>query len=100
MKTFKINISSKLENVEITVKNGAHFSKALIQGEYSNFEFKTNELDAERIKKFAIKYADDKSSNMGCWYAHCNGFAMDLIVLNSGKNFQLNTYRPYGKSSK
>jgi len=97
MKTFIIDIHPNLENVEITVKNGANFTRKLIKGKYNNFYFTTNDYDLKRIKQFAVKKGNDKSSNRGNWYAHCNGFAMDLCVMNKGKNLSINTYRPYGK---
>ena len=59
--------------------------------------FSTNEEDAKRIKQFAVKKGNDKATCRGNWYAHCNGYAMDLCVTNAGKNFSINTYRPYGK---
>jgi hypothetical protein len=96
MKTLKINIHPKLEGVEITVKNGAAFSRAIIEGCFKNFSFTTNEEDLKRIKKFAVKYGNDNNSNRGHWYAHCNGYAMDLIV-DYKNNLQINTYRPYGQ---
>jgi hypothetical protein len=98
MKTFKIDIHPTLKNVEVTVKNGAEFTRALISGEYSNFQFTTNENDSKRIKKFAIKSGNDNCSNKGKWYAHCNGYAMDLLV-HYNDSFSINTYRPYGKNS-
>ena len=57
----------------------------------------TEYSDAQRIKDFAIKNGDDKSSNNGKWWAHCNGYAMDLNVTEAGKKMSINTYRPYGQ---
>ena len=99
MKTIKINIHPKLEGVEITVKNGAKFTRAITEGRFCNFYFTVNDNDLKRIKEFAVKFGNDKSSNRGNWYAHCNGYAMDLCCMNSGKHLSLNTYRPYGKDS-
>lgn len=100
MKSFTINIATGLEGVEVIVKNGRKFQEAIIAGAYKTFEFTTNEEDAERLKKFAVKKGDDKNSNRGNWYAHCNGYAMDLFVGNAGKTFSLNTYRNFGRNSK
>lgn len=97
MKTFTININPSLTNVVITVKNGRAFSEAAIQGIYSNFKVLVNDEDLKRIKKYAVKNANDKSSNRGHWYAHCNGFSMDLMVDYAG-NVQINTYRSYGRA--
>lgn len=99
MKTFTININSKLENIEITVKNGRKFSEAAIQGNYEIFFVKVSDSDLAKIKKYAVKHADDKSSNKGNWYAHCNGYSMDLFV-NSKGDVTINTYRAYGRDSK
>jgi len=109
MKTFIINIHPKLENVSIIVRNGRKFAEFLIGGHYGNFDFEpATEQDAKRIKQFAVHFGDDKSSCHGNWYAHCNGYAMDLVVAKHKKTahydehfcYSLNTYRPYGRSSK
>jgi hypothetical protein len=99
MKTFTININNELQNIEITVKNGAQFTRSIIAGDYKVFSFTTNEKDLKRIKKFAIKNGNDNNSNFGKWYAHCNQFSMDLFVDYSG-GLRLNTYRPYGTTTK
>ena len=99
MKTLNIHINSQLQNIEVTVKNGAAFTRAIISGDYKNFEFTTNATDLDRIKKYAVKNGNDNNSNYGKWYAHCNGFSMDLFVNYSGE-LRLNTYRPYGSSTK
>lgn len=96
MKTFNININSKLQDIEITVKNGRAFTDASIRGEYKNFKVLVNEDDLARIKKYAVKYANDRSSNRGNWYCHCNGYSMDLFVDYKG-TVMINTYRDYGK---
>lgn len=100
MKTYTINIHPHLENVTFTVKNGRKFEDALIRGDYKNFYIEVSEDDIKRLKKFAVKYGDDKSSCHGSWYAHCNGFAMDLAVTCAGKYISINTWRPYGRMSK
>lgn len=97
MKTLKINIHPELKEVEITVKNGRAFSEAAIKGDYKTFSFTTNENDAARIKAFAVKYGNDNNSNKGHWYAHCNGYAMNLVA-NYDNQFSLNTFRVYGRS--
>jgi hypothetical protein len=99
MKSFTIDIHPKLQAVTFSVKNGRKFSDHLIKGEYGNFEIKIYENDLKRVKQFAVKNADDKNSNRGNWYAHCNGFAMDLIIDYKGYA-TINTYRPYGRYSK
>jgi hypothetical protein len=98
MKNFIININSKLKNIKITVKNGKAFSEAAIKGEYKRFTVSVNEYDLKEIKKYAVKNANDKSSNKGKWYAHCNGYSMDLIVDYKGW-VSINTYRDYGKEN-
>lgn len=100
MKTFKIDIHPELKDVEITVKNGAKFLRDITSGDYATHYFETNEYDADRIKKFAVKFGDDNNSCRGDWYAHCNGYAMDLMVTNAGKKMCINTYRPYGRAKK
>lgn len=100
MKTFTINITSKLASVEVIVKNGRKFQEAIIQGTYGTFEFTTNEEDAKRIKQFAVKNSNNRATNRGNWYAQCNGYAMDLLVTNGGKSFSINTYRAYGREAR
>lgn len=97
MKAFKIDIHPQLQGVEITVKNGALFTRCALEGKYKVFSVQVSEYDLPRLKKFAVKYGNDKSSNRGNWYAHCNGYAMDLLVTNAGKDVSINTYRPYGQ---
>lgn len=99
MKTFTININPKLEAVTFTVKNGRKFTEALLSGKYLTFNIEVAPEDLSRVKKFAVKYGNDKQSNRGHWYAHCNGYAMDLIVHYNGK-VSINTYRPYGQTTK
>jgi hypothetical protein len=99
MKHYEIDIHPSLRKVRFSVKNGAAFERAIINGEYKRFTIIPNEYDAKRIKKFAVKFGNDKSSNHGNWYAHCNGYAMDLLVTNGGTKFEINTYRPYGARS-
>lgn len=99
MKTFTINIHPKLENVTITVKNGRKFTDAVINGTYERFSIQVSEEDLKRIKQFCVKYGNDNKSNKGQWHAHCNGYAMDLTVFYTG-HVSINTYRPYGKTSK
>ena len=91
MKKFTININSKLKNVEITVKNGRKFTDSIIRGEYEIFEIKVSDYDLKRIKKYAVRNANDKSSNGSNWYAHCNGYSMDLSVWYNNQ-VQINTY--------
>lgn len=98
MKSFTININSQLTDVTITVKNGRAFADAAIKGAYKNFNVEVDEYDLDRIKKYAVKHANDKSSNRGNWYAHCNGYSMDLIVHYNGR-VSINTYRDYGKEN-
>lgn len=100
MKHYTIDIHPSLKNVGFLVKNGAAFERAIIEGDYKRFVIIPDACDVKRIKAFAVRFGDDKSSNRGNWYAHCNGFAMDLLVTNAGKNYEINTYRPYGKSVK
>lgn len=97
MKSFTINITPKLENVTFSVNNGRAFSDALMSGIFKKFNIVISPKDLDRVKKFAVKYGNDKSSNRGHWYAHCNGYAMDLVVSYNG-TAQINTYRPFGKS--
>ena len=96
MKTYTINIHPELRSVTFSVKNGRKFEESLIKGEWGKFEINVVPEDMGRVKKFAVKFGDDKSSNGGAWYAHCNGFAMDLLVTSGGQYVIINTYRPYG----
>ena len=96
MKTYTINIHPELKDVTFSVKNGKAFEKALIAGDWKTFEIQVSESDLKRVKQFAVRYGNDKSSNRGNWYAHCNGYAMDLIVAIAGQRISINTYRPYG----
>lgn len=99
MKSFTINIHPKLESVTFTVKNGKEFSKNLIAGTYKGFKITIDENDLARVKKVAVEIGNDNNSNKGKWYAHCNGFAMDLMISYNGEA-SINTYRPYGKEKK
>jgi hypothetical protein len=99
MKSFNLDIHPELKNVTITVKNGRKFSESLIKGQYANFEITVDEEDLNRVKDFAVKKGNDNDINKGNWYAHCNGYAMDLCVMNKGQNITINTYRPYGKTT-
>jgi ribosomal protein L31 len=96
MKTYTINIHPELREVTFTVKNGKKFEAALMRGSFDHFEIKVDPKDIDRVKKFAVKFGDDKSSCRGSWYAHCNGYAMDLCVTSAGQYVYINTYRPYG----
>ena len=98
MKTYVIDIAPQLRNVTITVKNGKRFSDYLIKGHYGNFYVYVAQEDLSRVKKFAVKYGNDKGSNRGNWYAHCNGFAMDLCITNAGKYISITTARYYGRT--
>lgn len=98
MKHYTIDIHPNLKKVGFLVKNGAAFERAIIEGDYKRFAIIPDACDVKRLKKFAVRFGNDKSSNRGNWYAHCNGFAMDLLITNAGKSFEINTYRPYGKS--
>ena len=100
MKNVTINIHPELKNVTFAVKNGKAFTDTLVSGEYKTFIIFAEGEDLERIKRFAVKHGDDKSSCHGNWYAHCNGYAMDLCVTQAGNHITLNTYRPYGRTSK
>jgi len=99
MKTFKININSKLQNIEVTVQNGRKFTDACILGEYESFDVLVDNHDLKKIKKWAVKNANDKSSNFGKWYAHCIGYSMGLFVNHQG-DIRINTYRGFGKETK
>lgn len=96
MKSFRIDIHPELRDVEVIVKNGEQFSRHLIKGDNYPVEFQTNEFDLNRIKKFAVRYGNDKSSNRGYWYANCREYAMNLSVYGAGKYLSINTFRPYG----
>ena len=100
MKSITLNIHPELNDVTVTVRNGKAFTDALISGEYKTFIITAEGEDLERIKRFAVKHGNDKSSCHGTWYAHCNGYAMDLCVTQAGNYITLNTYRPYGRASK
>lgn len=98
MKTITLNIHPKLENVTFSVKNGRQFLDDLVSGHYCNYVITPDAESLERIKRFAVEFGNDKSSNRGNWYAHCNGYAMDLCVMNKGAEIQINTYRPFGRA--
>jgi hypothetical protein len=94
MKKYTIDIHPKLKDVTFTVKNGAAFERALIAGHYGMVGIQIAPEDIIRVKKFAVKFADDKNSNRGNWYAHCNGYCMDLFVDYNGQA-NINTYAGY-----
>lgn len=97
MKTFTIDIAPQLKDVTFTVNNGAEFERCLIKGNYRTFQIKVCDTDIQRVRQYAVKHGNDNNSNRGRWYAHCNGYSMDLIV-NYSNFVQINTYRPYGKA--
>ena len=94
MKTFNININSELKDIEITVNNGAAFTRSIIKGEYEVFNVKVSPTDLKRIKKYAVNNGNDNYSNKGKWYAHCNGYSMGLMVRYNG-HVSINTYFGY-----
>lgn len=96
MKTYNIDIHPQLKSVTFSVKSGRKFEQSLIKGSYRRFKIDVTDKDKKRVRQFAVKNGNDNSSNRGNWYAHCNGYAMDLMVTNAGKVFFINTYRPYG----
>lgn len=100
MKTFTINIHPSLKNVTFSVQNGRKFVDDLVSGRAANHLITPDVESLERIKRVAIKYGNDYSSNRGNWYAHCNGYAMDLCVSNKGAEVTINTYRPFGAARK
>ncbi len=99
MKNLTITINEELRDINITVANGRKFTDAFLSGEYHKFNISVNNADLERIKKYAVKNADDKSSNKGNWYAHCNGFSMGLMV-TAQNEVTINTYVTYRRESK
>ena len=96
MKTYKIDLSRELKDVEINVKNGAKFERSIIKGIYEIFDIKVSKIDENRIKRFAVKVGNDNNSNNGNWYAHCNGYCMGLFVNYKGE-IKINTYFDYRK---
>lgn len=98
MKTYTIDIHPNLQDVTFSVANGAKFERSLIRGDWHYFYIDIAKEDLKRVKRFAVEYGNDKSSNGGNWFAHCNGFAMGLCVSCKGKYISINTYRPYGRT--
>ena len=98
MKTFFIDIHPELTGVEVTVSDNKLFEQSMKDGRFHQFEFTTNELDAKRLRQFAVKNGNDNNSNNGDWYAHCNGYCMNLIVEDSGKKFSINTCKSYRRN--
>ena len=91
MKTFQLTICNKLKDVTVTVKNYRKFEKAMMLKEYHNFNIVIAEPDIKRVKQYAVKNADDRSSNKGHWYVHCNGYSMGLFINYEG-SATVNTY--------
>ena len=78
----------------ITVKgNYAEYVRNLNSGKYKRFHFEIVEIDSY-IKKMIIRLSNDRNSNRGRWYAHCNGYNMDLILFYNGY-IEVNTYHDY-----
>jgi hypothetical protein len=99
MKTYTLDIHPELKNVTFTVKDGKKFEELLRLGKYNRVFINVSEKDMKRVKQFAVRKGNDKSSCHGNWYAHCNGYAMDLCITGAGKYISINTYRPYNRSS-
>ncbi len=97
MKTLSINIHPELKDVTVTVKNGKLFQECLNNGIGRTFIIDVADKDIKRVKQFAIRKGNDKSSCFGNWYAHCNGYAMDLCITNRGKYITINTWKGYNK---
>lgn len=82
------------ETHEITVMgNHSAYIDALNKGIYKFFTFEIVSM-SQHTRKYLLNNADDKSSNMGCWYTHCNGFNMDIVWHHTGV-VTVNTYREY-----
>jgi hypothetical protein len=78
-------------------KNGVSFLESLAGGFYGYYDVRVvNGLD--EFIRYVIKHANDKSSNRGKWYVHCNGFCLGVFfnytVRQSGF-IRLNTYYNY-----
>lgn len=95
MKTLSVDIHPQLTDVTITVGNGRLFKEYLKNGEYKTFLIQVADKDMKRVKQFAVRNGNDKSSCRGNWYAHCNGYAMDLCVTQRGRYITINTWKEY-----
>lgn len=92
MKTFNIYPLGK--DYPILVKgNYSAYMRSLEKGEFKTFYFETVE---NPYKKLIIRASNDRSSNEGQWFAHCNGYNMN-IVLNKSGLISINTYADYRK---
>jgi hypothetical protein len=104
MKTITINYDyNKSIEVEVPRKkrHGNSLTECLISGQYSTFTVKVVK-GLDEFVKHVVKIANDKSSNGGRWYAHCNGYCLDAIVNYESKKtgkIQINTYYNHRKSS-
>lgn len=102
MKTFQINLGQDINVVCGQIKRGqiARFNESLYSGDYHNFEFELLNGDTKKL----IEVANDRSSNKGNWYAHCNGYMFDCIVRKSGYDgklyIQINTWSGYRREKK
>lgn len=78
----------------ITVRgNYAEYIRNLNSGKYKRFQFEIVEIESY-IKKKILRISNDRNSNRGHWYAHCNGYNMDLILHYNG-SIEVNTYHDY-----
>ena len=98
MKTYTIDIHPELQKVTFNVTNGKKFEESLASGDYRVFNINVCESDIKRVKQFVVRKGNDKSSCYGSWYAHCNGYAMDLCVTCAGKHISINTYKSYRRA--
>lgn len=101
MKTFEINLGNDIVMVCGQTKRGQvkRFNEALLAGDYKNFEFELVDGDTSKY----IKVANDRSSNRGHWYAHCNGYMFDSVIRKSadGKRYiQINAWSGFRKERK
>lgn len=105
MKTVTINYAyNKSITVEVPRKkrHNNSLTESLISGKYDVFNVRVVK-GLEEFVQHVVKIANDKSSNKGRWYAHCNGYCLDAVVTFESKKtgmVQLNTYYNSRKSIK
>lgn len=92
-KQIKLNIGNGIIVTIEQIKRGGlkRFQESLLLGKYEIHTFRL--LDMNDKKRF-LELSNDKNSNRGMWYAHCNGYMFDAVITFRNE-ISINTYSTY-----